>query len=149
MDVLVGRLRAAGCVFAEEEAAVLVEQAGSASELEAMVAQRVQGRPLELIVGWAGFRGARTQVSPGVFVPRRRTEFLVELAVPLLAPGRTAVDLCCGTGAVGAARTSVCIWFSSPTARSPRRRGPAVLKLNVHGVMRMKSPSFVIAAQPP
>jgi release factor glutamine methyltransferase len=103
MDVLVGRLRAAGCVFAEEEAAVLVEQAGSASELEAMVAQRVQGRPLELIVGWAGFRGARTQVSPGVFVPRRRTEFLVELAVPLLAPGRTAVDLCCGTGAVGAA----------------------------------------------
>jgi release factor glutamine methyltransferase len=103
MDVLVGRLRAAGCVFAEEEAAVLVEEATSADELEAMTVQRVQGRPLELIVGWARFRGARTRVDPGVFVPRRRTEFLVDLAVPLLAPGRTAVDLCCGTGAVGAA----------------------------------------------
>lgn len=103
MDVLVDRLRAAGCVFAEEEAATLIEEAGSADELEAMTVERVQGRPLELIVGWAGFRGARTHVSPGVFVPRRRTEFLVELAVPLLAPGRTAVDLCCGSGAVGAA----------------------------------------------
>src|SRR5687768_15766606 len=103
MDVLVGRLRAAGCVFAEEEAAILVEEATSADELEAMTVQRVQGRPLEMVVGWAGFRGERIRVDPGVFVPRRRTEFLVELAVPLLVPGGTAVDLCCGTGAVAAA----------------------------------------------
>jgi len=103
MEVLVGRLRAAGCVFAEEEAALLLAEANTAAALEEMVAQRVAGQPLEQIVGWAEFRGARTHVSPGVFVPRRRTEFLVELAAPLLASSRTAVDLCCGTGAVGAA----------------------------------------------
>lgn len=103
MDLLVGRLRAAGCVFAEEEAAILLEEARSPDELESMTAQRVLGRPLEQIVGWAEFRGARTHVGPGVFVPRRRTGFLVELAVRLLARGRTAVDLCCGNGAVGAA----------------------------------------------
>jgi release factor glutamine methyltransferase len=103
MDVLVGRLRAAGCVFAEEEARLLSAAAGSPEHLEELVGRRVAGLPLELIVGWAGFRGARTHVNPGVFVPRRRTEFLVELAVPLLAAGGTAVDLCCGSGAVGAA----------------------------------------------
>jgi release factor glutamine methyltransferase len=100
---LVGRLRDAGCVFADEEAGLLVAEASSADKLENMVVQRAAGYPLEQIVGWAEFRGAHTYVNPGVFVPRRRTEFLVELAVPLLAPGRRAVDLCCGSGAVGAA----------------------------------------------
>jgi release factor glutamine methyltransferase len=38
-----------------------------------------------------------------VFVPRRRTEFLVDLAVPLVRTGAIVVDLCCGSGAIGAA----------------------------------------------
>ena len=103
MDVLVGRLRAAGCVFAEDEARLLSEAAVSPEHLEELVSERVAGLPLEQIVGWAEFRGRRTYVNPGVFVPRRRTEFLVELAAAALTSGRTAVDLCCGTGAVGAA----------------------------------------------
>ena len=43
----------------------------------------------------------RIAVEPGVFVPRRRTEFLVDLAVALRP--RVLVDLCCGTGAIAAA----------------------------------------------
>jgi release factor glutamine methyltransferase len=42
-------------------------------------------------------------VAPGVFVPRRRTEFLVAKATALLCPGAVVVDLCCGSGAIAAA----------------------------------------------
>jgi release factor glutamine methyltransferase len=100
------RLRAAGCVFAEDEARLLVEAAPTSPDLEALVSRRVAGEPLEQLLGWAEFCGLRIAVSPGVFVPRRRTEFLVETALPLTRPGAVVVDLCCGSGAVGAALTA-------------------------------------------
>jgi release factor glutamine methyltransferase len=69
-----------------------------------MVDRRVAGLPLEQVIGWAEFCGLRIAVDPGVFVPRRRTEFLVRQALLLLlARGDIAVDLCCGAGAIGAA----------------------------------------------
>lgn len=101
-DALVERLRAAGCVFAEDEARLLRGAAGSIVELDALVARRVAGEPLEYVVGFAEFCGLRIAVGPGVFVPRVRTEFLAERAVALTAPGAVVVDLCCGTGAVAA-----------------------------------------------
>ncbi len=89
-EAIVARLRAAGCVFAADEAALLSEAAGSPDELESMVAARVGGLPLEQVVGWAEFRGLRILVDPGVFVPRRRSEFLVETALALTtSPGDT------------------------------------------------------------
>ena len=97
------RLRAAGCVFAEEEAALLVAAAATPAELERLVGARVAGTPLELLLGYAEFCGLRVAVAPGVFVPRRRTALLVERAAALLRPGAVVVDLCCGTGAIGAA----------------------------------------------
>jgi len=103
---LVARLRAAGCVFAEEEAAALLAAATGPDSLAAMVARRVAGEPLETVLGWAGFCGLRVAVGPGVFVPRQRTALLVERAVALLrsVPGTpVVVDLCCGSGAVGLA----------------------------------------------
>ena len=100
---VVRRLRAAGCVFAEEEARLLGEAAATTADLEALVARRVAGEPLEQLLGWAEFCGLRIAVAPGVFVPRRRTEFLVETAVALVHAGAVVLDLCCGSGAVGAA----------------------------------------------
>ena len=102
-SLVVVRLRAAGCVFAEDEAQLLLDQAASPADLESMVDRRAAGEPLEQILGWALFRGLRIAVEPGVFVPRRRTELLVELAVSLLGTGSIVVDLCCGSGAIGAA----------------------------------------------
>ncbi|GAA2233970.1 methyltransferase [Herbiconiux moechotypicola] len=132
---LVERLRAGGSVFAEEEAALLADAAGqgagSTERLEQLVSARVAGEPLEPLIGWAEFAGMRVIVDPGVFVPRRRTEWLAECAVqqvgavqsaaavaaPMAAavqvvgehearatgdPRAVVVDLCCGTGAVGA-----------------------------------------------
>jgi release factor glutamine methyltransferase len=127
----VRRLRAAGCVFAEEEAGLLTDAAASAAELETMIGRRAAGLPLEHILGWVEFCGLRIGVASGVFVPRRRTEFLVRQAELLLrahegahegatSEGATSgggthdggrgtagravvVDLCCGSGAVGVA----------------------------------------------
>lgn len=94
-------------MFAEEEARLLAAQAASAAALEDMVERRASGVPLEHVLGWAEFDGLRIAVDPGVFVPRRRTVFLVERAAALLAESRggrrVLVDMCCGTGAVGAA----------------------------------------------
>jgi release factor glutamine methyltransferase len=103
---VVSRLRAAGCVFAEDEARILLDAASSPGDLEAMVQRRIDGLPLEQIVGWAEFAGLRIIVEPGVFVPRRRTEFLFEQALALAGERSVIVDLCCGTGALGAALSS-------------------------------------------
>ncbi len=100
------RLRAAGCVFAEDETRMLISAAASGGELEAMVDRRAAGLPLEQVLGWAEFCGLRIAVEPGVFVPRRRTEFLVRQAIALARPGSIIVDLCCGAGAIGAALAS-------------------------------------------
>ena len=128
---VVARLRAAGCVFAEDEARLLISAASTPADLAAMVDRRTAGQPLEHVVGWAEFCGLHIAVDPGVFVPRRRSEFLVRQAARLACrapgspdqvprpgsqaaasrPGRAGppaviVDLCCGSGALGAAVTA-------------------------------------------
>ncbi len=97
-------LRAAGCVYAEEEAALLVAADG---DLDVLVARRVAGEPLEWILGWADFAdetgdGVRVVVRPGVFVPRARTIELALAADEVLPEGGVVVELCCGSGAVSA-----------------------------------------------
>jgi release factor glutamine methyltransferase len=100
---VVAALRAAGCVFAEDEAQLLLSAARTPEELTALVDRRVAGTPLEHVLGRAEFRGLSIAVEPGVFVPRRRTEFLVEQALAQVPHAAVVVDLCCGSGAVGAA----------------------------------------------
>lgn len=116
---MVARLRAAGCVFAEDEAALLLTEA-PADRLAEWVDRRVAGEPLEHVLGWVLFDGLRLAVGPGVFVPRRRSELLVRQAVAALGRSRThdggvpvasaasddepvVVELCCGVAAVATA----------------------------------------------
>lgn len=106
---VVARLRAAGCVWAEDEAAALEEAAATPLELEALVARRVAGEPLETVLGWVEFLGRRLVVAPGVFVPRRRTELLARLALAQVAARRrpdglppVVVEMCCGVAPVAA-----------------------------------------------
>lgn len=116
-ESLTARLRAAGCVFAEDEARLMMDAAPTPEALEVMAGRRVAGLPLEHILGWAEFCGLRIAVASGVFVPRRRTEFLVRQAAALLdarrmapcagRPAPVVVDLCCGSGAVGAAMAAL------------------------------------------
>jgi release factor glutamine methyltransferase len=102
---LVLRLRSAGCVFAEEEAELLLAAAADPVELDILIERRRAGEPLEHLLGWVLFHGLRVRVAPGVFVPRRRTELLVRLAAEharrQAAP--VVLDLCCGCGALALA----------------------------------------------
>ena len=107
-SAVVSRLRAAGCVFAEDEARLILSTARTPDDASAMVERRAAGLPLEHVLGWAEFCGLRISVDPGVFVPRRRTEFLVREAAVLVPPRPVVVDLCCGSGALGVALVSLC-----------------------------------------
>jgi release factor glutamine methyltransferase len=142
-SAVVARLRAAGCVFAEDEARLLMSAAATMDALGVMVDQRVGGLPLEHILGWAEFCGLRIEVDRGVFVPRRRTEFLVRQAVAVVEQGgqsdsaarldgaTVVVDLCCGSGAVGVSVASAlgpsvdvalhCVDIDSAAVRCARR----------------------------
>jgi release factor glutamine methyltransferase len=107
LDDLVARLRAAGCVFAEDEARLLREAAAEGRDLDELADRRITGEPLEHLLGRVEFFGLRLVVEPGVFVPRSRTALLVHQALTALTASGTdnlaVVDLCCGCGAVGAA----------------------------------------------
>ena len=141
-DALVTRLRAAGCVFAEEEAALLTDAARSPGELEDMTARRVAGEPLEYVVGWADFAGVRVVVEPGVFVPRHRTELMVEEADRLLegAADPVVLDLCCGTGALAkalAARRRIEVWAADVDPVAVR-----CARVNLSGAQVVRSDLF-------
>src|SRR4051812_49835445 len=96
-------LRAAGCVFGGDGARLRRARAGTPAELAVLTQRRLAGEPLEHVLGWAEFAGLRVAVEPGVFVPRHRSEFLVDAAVVAVPGARVVVDLCCGSGAIGAA----------------------------------------------
>lgn len=96
-------LRAAGSVWAEEEATLLIEAAARAGDLDALVSRRVAGEPLETVVGWVEFLGRRLVVRPGVFVPRRRTQLLARTALGHVAAHHLVVEMCCGVAPVAAA----------------------------------------------
>jgi release factor glutamine methyltransferase len=98
-DQTVSVLRAAGCVYAEEEARLILDEPGDPAP---RIARRVAGEPLEWVLGWAEFADLRIVVRPGVFVPRRRTELLAAEAIVRLHPAAVAVELCCGAAPVAA-----------------------------------------------
>jgi release factor glutamine methyltransferase len=63
-----------------------------------MVARRADGEPVQLIKGYAVFRGLEVVARPGVFVPRDSTEFLAEQAVRRLRRRRRPVHVDVATG---------------------------------------------------
>ena len=92
------RLREAGCAFAEDEARLLCDAARDQDHLEELVDRRILGEPLEHLVGFVEFCGERWDLQPGVFIPRQRSEFLVEQAARF--ESGLILDLCCGCGAL-------------------------------------------------
>ncbi|WP_051802672.1 peptide chain release factor N(5)-glutamine methyltransferase [Actinocatenispora sera] len=82
-------------------------------KIDALVARRAAGTPLQHLTGVAAFRHLELAVGPGVFVPRPETELLVDAGRALLSrPDPLVVDLCAGSGALGLAVAN-----ELPTAR--------------------------------
>jgi release factor glutamine methyltransferase len=99
---MVARLRAAGCVAAEEEAHEMMAAAPDGEVLEAWVSRRERGEPLAWITGRLEFCGRWLHVAPGVYVPRVQSEELARRAGRLLPERGRAADLCTGAGAIAA-----------------------------------------------
>jgi release factor glutamine methyltransferase len=104
VDPMVARLRAAGCVFAEREAALIRATFADPAAREVAVLRRVGGEPLEYVVGQAAFGEVAVEIGPGCFIPRARAVALVDAAdrwgVERVSP--IVLDLGCGSGAVAA-----------------------------------------------
>lgn len=111
-ESITAQLRAAGCVFAEDEADILRETAGDdTGHLARLVRARADGAPLEPLVGWVEFAGRRLSVGPAVFVPRQRTLRLLDLVLGELRrpPGtraRTFVEAFAGVAPLAAVVSS-------------------------------------------
>lgn len=75
------------------------------ARFETMIARRATGEPVQLIKGFAEFRGLQLIARPGTFIPRDSSEFLAVQAVRRLKRRQkpVAIDLACGTGPVALA----------------------------------------------
>lgn len=82
-------------LYAHPERAVVP---GAAQKFETMVERRVQGEPLQHILGYASFRGLRLRVSPAVMVPRPETEVVVDRALACVEATDAPRVLDVGTG---------------------------------------------------
>lgn len=99
-------LRAAGCVYAVEEARLIWSASPDPAARLALLERRVAGEPIEWLLGTVEFAGQPLEVGTGAFVPRRRTELLARLAAARARRIRTrpavVVELCCGVAPVAA-----------------------------------------------
>ncbi|MCJ7725883.1 MAG: hypothetical protein MUP76_05785, partial [Acidimicrobiia bacterium] len=79
---------------------------GQAAALDALVARRLAGEPLQYLEGSAAFGPIEVAVDERALIPRPETEGLWELAVAALedaGPGTTIVDLGTGSGVLALA----------------------------------------------
>ena len=74
-------------------------------EYEKRIYARIEGMPLQYIVGMQEFMGLPFRVNPSVLIPRLDTEILVEQVLDVIArkdlQRPEVLDLCTGSGAIG------------------------------------------------
>lgn len=109
---IASRLRAAGISDSAFEAAELISFFEKVSpalartgdyqspELEAAVLQRIDGTPLQYIIGEWDFMGFTFKVSPACLIPRSDTELLCSLLIESTPRGGVFADLCTGSGCI-------------------------------------------------
>jgi len=76
---------------------------GERTFLREAIQHRVQGMPIQYIIGWQTFRYLNLRVKPGVFIPRPETELLVEQVIDVaksMVKPLTIVDVGTGSGAI-------------------------------------------------
>jgi len=78
--------------------------------------QRLQGEPVQYITKRQEFYGRLFRVGPAVLIPRPETEHVIEVALECAPRARRAVDIGCGSGAIGVTwaleRPGCAVWAS-------------------------------------
>ncbi len=81
-------------------------------KMRSLLKRAAQGEPVEYMTGEVLFYGCTIGVTPDVLIPRPETEILVDLACKELKSdffaGKTAWDLCTGSGCIGIAVKKAC-----------------------------------------
>jgi release factor glutamine methyltransferase len=156
LDAVVSRLKAAGCVAADEEAADYVAMAPDTATLETWLRRREDGEPAAWITGTVVFGGRLVHVDRGVFVPRDQTEELARRAAARLPDGGRALDLCTGSGAVAAhlraAHPNAAVLGTDLDARAAAnalRNGVPALVTDLDGALRSGATFDVVTAVAP
>lgn len=81
--------------------------------LEAMISRRINGEPLQYIIGKVNFCGNDLLIKEGVFIPRPETEILVDIVIKLVSNLQLTAyssqlnifDLCTGSGNIAISLT--------------------------------------------
>lgn len=154
-DTAVLRLRAAGCVAAEEEAAELIAAAGDEDELETFLQRREQGEPLAWITGTLPFCAVCLAIDTGVYIPRLQSEDLARRAANRLPTNGRAADLCAGAGAIAAhlalarpAATVVAVDIDERAVACARRNHDRVVRGDLGTALRSHAFDVVTAVAP-
>lgn len=87
----------------KSRASLMLSDHALPAEADAMLQRRLNGEPLQYILGKWDFYNIQLKVSPAVLIPRPETELLVEMAISLLPPNGNFADLCSGSGCIAAA----------------------------------------------
>lgn len=79
-----------------------IAEESKCSKLSECVKRRVNGEPVQYIIGKWYFMGNTYEVAPGVLIPRDDTEVLVHACLDMLKGRKSAkiVDLCSGSGII-------------------------------------------------
>ena len=106
------------------------------TRLDAMLARRCAGEPVQYILGSADFMGLKFEVGPGVLIPRQDTETLVEAAlIALQGAGENpdVLDLCAGSGCIGLSLASLAP-HARVTLSDASREALEIAKKNMHAL---------------
>lgn len=104
---------------------------------EALIQRRLTGEPLSYILGYREFFGHRFVVTNDVLIPRHETEVIVEMAIRVLRPGQSVLDIGTGSGCIGLsiarhiAGSKVTLSDSSPEALAVAQLNAGELPVNV------------------
>lgn len=104
------------------------------ARFEALLAERLTGKPISQITGEQEFYGLSLKVTPDVLTPRPDTETLIETAIAAFEDRAPARVLDCGTGTGALLLAALSVW---PEARGVgMERSPAALAVARENALR-------------
>lgn len=132
------------------------------NEYVSLLFRRMEGEPIQYILGYTDFFGRDFDCSKNVLIPRFDTECLVEAVLPYISEGDKVIDICCGSGCIGLTlalekNVSVTLVDKSPFALNLSKRNAEKFDLTDkveifrHDVFKdeLESNFKVIASNPP